>query len=127
MNRLAALPFPTAAAIHGAALGGGYELCLACDYRVASTDRATKIGLPETQLGILPGWGGSTRLPRLIGLAEALDLILTGKTVAGRKALKLGLVDALLPEARFLDEVRDFARERLDGRQRARGGLDFKE
>src|SRR5205823_14362390 len=63
MNRLAALPFPTVAAIHGAAVGGGYELCLACDYRVASTDRATKIGLPETQLGLVPAWGGSTRLP----------------------------------------------------------------
>jgi len=68
MNRLAALQIPTVAAIHGAALGGGYELCLACDYRVASSDRATKIGLPETQLGLLPAWGGSTRLPRLVGL-----------------------------------------------------------
>src|SRR5262245_3992666 len=62
MNRLAALPVPTVAAVHGAAVGGGYELCLACDYRVASTDRATKLGLPETQLGLLPAWGGSTRL-----------------------------------------------------------------
>ncbi len=68
MNRLAALPMPTVAAIHGACVGGGYELSLACDYRVASTDRATKIGLPETMLGLLPAWGGSTRLPRLIGL-----------------------------------------------------------
>jgi 3-hydroxyacyl-CoA dehydrogenase/enoyl-CoA hydratase/3-hydroxybutyryl-CoA epimerase len=95
MNRLAALPFPTAAAIHGAAVGGGYELCLACDYRVASTDKATKIGLPETQLGILPAWGGSTRLPRLIGLPKALDIILAGKTLAAKAALKRGMVDQL--------------------------------
>jgi 3-hydroxyacyl-CoA dehydrogenase/enoyl-CoA hydratase/3-hydroxybutyryl-CoA epimerase len=67
-NRLAALKMPTVAAIHGACVGGGYELALACDWRVASPDRATKIGLPETKLGILPAWGGSTRLPRLIGV-----------------------------------------------------------
>ena len=94
-----ALPFPTVAAIRGTCLGGGTELSLASTYRVASDGAATRIGLPEVRLGILPGWGGSTRLPRLIGIAEALDLILTGKTVAGRKALKLGLVDALLPDA----------------------------
>ena len=81
MNRLAALPIPTVAAIHGAAVGGGYEICLACDYRVASPDRATKIGLPETNIGLLPAWGGATRLPRLIGLPKALDFILAGKTV----------------------------------------------
>ncbi len=97
MNRLAALPIPTAAAIHGAAVGGGYELCLACDYRVASTDKATKIGLPEIQLGLLPAWGGSTRLPRLIGLPKALEIILAGKTVASRPALKRGMVDQLVP------------------------------
>jgi 3-hydroxyacyl-CoA dehydrogenase / enoyl-CoA hydratase / 3-hydroxybutyryl-CoA epimerase len=97
MNRLAALPVPTVAAIHGAAVGGGYEICLACDYRVASTDRATKIGLPETQLGLLPAWGGSTRLPRLIGLPRALDIILAGKTLAAKPALKRGLVDELAP------------------------------
>src|SRR5581483_4264940 len=90
MNRLAALPIPTVAAIHGAAVGGGYEVCLACDYRVASTDRSTKIGLPETQLGLLPAWGGATRLPRLIGLPAALDLILAGKTLAAKPALKRG-------------------------------------
>src|SRR4051812_33790635 len=101
-----ALPFPTVAAIRGTCLGGGTELALASTYRVASDGAATRIGLPEVRLGILPGWGGSPRLPRLIGIPGALDLILTGKTVAGRKALKLGLVDALLPEARFLDQVR---------------------
>lgn len=104
MNRLAALPIPTAAAIHGAALGGGYEVCLACDYRVASPDRVTKIGLPETQLGLLPAWGGSTRLPRLVGLPNALDVILAGKSLAPKPALKRGMVDELVP-AEYLVET----------------------
>ncbi len=103
MNRLAALTVPTVAAIHGAAVGGGYELCLACDYRVASTDRATKLGLPEIQLGLLPAWGGSTRLPRLIGLPGALDVILAGKTLAAKPALKRGMVDELAPAEYVVD------------------------
>jgi len=122
-----ALPFPTVAAIRGVCLGGGLEIALASTWRVASDRPDTKLGLPEVRLGILPGWGGSTRLPRRIGIAEALDLILTGKTAVGRKALKLGLVDALLPDARFLDEVRNFALARLDRPRRDEGGLDFKE
>jgi 3-hydroxyacyl-CoA dehydrogenase/enoyl-CoA hydratase/3-hydroxybutyryl-CoA epimerase len=97
MNRIAALRIPTVAAVHGAAVGGGYELCLACDYRIVSPDHATKIGLPETKIGLLPGWGGSTRLPRLIGLPKALDIILGGKTVPAKLALKLGMVDELAP------------------------------
>jgi 3-hydroxyacyl-CoA dehydrogenase / enoyl-CoA hydratase / 3-hydroxybutyryl-CoA epimerase len=101
-SRLAALPLPTAAAIHGAALGGGFEVCLACDFRFATPDKATKLGLPEVQLGILPAWGGSTRLPRLIGLPKALDLILAGKTVVAKQALKLGLVDDLVPRESLL-------------------------
>src|SRR5439155_5011304 len=103
MDRLAALPIPTVAAIHGAAFGGGYELCLACDYRVASSDRATKIGLPETQLGLLPAWGGSTRLLRVVGLPAALDIILAGKTLAAKPALKYGLVDDLAPRERLVE------------------------
>jgi 3-hydroxyacyl-CoA dehydrogenase/enoyl-CoA hydratase/3-hydroxybutyryl-CoA epimerase len=122
-----ALPFPTIAAIRGTCLGGGLEISLASTYRVASDRADTKLGLPEVRLGILPGWGGSTRLPRRIGIAEALDLILTGKTVVGRKALKLGLIDALLPEARFLDNVRDFALARLDQKKREEEAFDFKE
>jgi len=101
-SRLAALPVPTAAAIHGAALGGGFEVCLACDFRFATPDKATKLGLPEVQLGILPAWGGSTRLPRLIGLPKALDLILAGKTVVAKQALKLGMVDDLVPREKLL-------------------------
>jgi len=103
MNRLASLPTPTVAAIHGAAVGGGYELCLACDYRVASTDRATKIGLPEIQLGLLPAWGGSTRLPRMVGLVKALDIILAGKTLAPKPARKCGMVDELAPAEYLVD------------------------
>jgi 3-hydroxyacyl-CoA dehydrogenase/enoyl-CoA hydratase/3-hydroxybutyryl-CoA epimerase len=102
-NRLAALPVPTVAAIHGACVGGGLEMCLACDIRIASPDRVTKIGLPETQLGILPAWGGSTRLPRLIGLPRALNIILAGKTVAPQQALKYGLVDDLVPRERLVE------------------------
>jgi 3-hydroxyacyl-CoA dehydrogenase/alkylation response protein AidB-like acyl-CoA dehydrogenase/enoyl-CoA hydratase/carnithine racemase len=103
MNRLAALPIPTVAAIHGACVGGGYELCLACDYRVASSDRVTRIGLPETLLGLLPAWGGSTRLPRLIGLPRALNVILAGKTLAAKQALKCGMVDQLAPAEYIVD------------------------
>lgn len=103
-SRLAALPIPTVAAIHGACLGGGFEVALACDWRLATPDKVTKIGLPETQLGILPAWGGSTRLPRLIGLPAALDLILAGKLLAAAPAFKRGLVDELVPRE-YLVEV----------------------
>ncbi len=111
----AALPFPTVAAIRGVAVGGGTEISLASTYRVASDRADTRMGLPEVRLGIVPAWGGSTRLPRLIGIAAALDMILTGKTVSGRQALRMGLIDALLPDARFLDLVRDFARQHVMG------------
>jgi 3-hydroxyacyl-CoA dehydrogenase/enoyl-CoA hydratase/3-hydroxybutyryl-CoA epimerase len=111
----AALPFPTVAAIRGVAVGGGTEISLASTYRVASDRADTRMGLPEVRLGIVPAWGGSTRLPRLIGIEAALDMILTGKTVSGRQALRLGLIDALLPDARFLDLVRDFARQHATG------------
>ncbi len=94
-TRLEKLAIPSAAAIHGVCLGGGCELALACDWRAASPDKATKIGLPETQLGILPAWGGSVRLPRLIGLPAALAIILAGKQVAAQPAQKQGLVDEL--------------------------------
>src|SRR6185369_5484191 len=120
MNRLAALPMPTVAAIHGAAVGGGYEVCLACDYRVASLDSATRIGLPEIQLGLLPAWGGSTRLPRLVGLPKALEIILAGKTLAPKPALKRGLVDELTPAEYLLE-----AAVRLIGRGKPRRSRHF--
>lgn len=94
-TRLQKLHAPTVAGIHGACLGGGCELALACDWRVASTGKSTKIGLPETQLGILPAWGGSVRLPALIGLPAALGMILPGRQLVGIQARKLGLVDEL--------------------------------
>lgn len=96
MDRLAAFPKPVVAAIDGACLGGGLELALACHGRVASSSKKTKLGLPESQLGLLPGAGGTQRLPRLIGLQAALDLMLTGKQVDARKAKKLGLVDEVV-------------------------------
>jgi 3-hydroxyacyl-CoA dehydrogenase/enoyl-CoA hydratase/3-hydroxybutyryl-CoA epimerase len=95
-DRIARLPYPTVATIHGVALGGGFEIALACDYRIASSDSATKVGLPETNLGILPAWGGSTRLPKLIGLPNALEAILTGRQYAAKQALKLGMVDSVV-------------------------------
>jgi len=102
-QRIAALPMPTLAAIHGACLGGGLELALACDQRIATDDKSTRLGLPETLLGIIPAWGGSTRLPRLLGLPKALDLILSGKTLTGTHARKLGLVDVVVPKERLME------------------------
>src|SRR5919198_177121 len=96
-NRLAELKIPTVAAIHGASAGGGFEVALACDYRVASGDPATRIGLPETTLGLIPAWGGGTRLPRLIGAEKAADVIAKGKLYSAQEAMKLGLVDEVVP------------------------------
>ncbi len=115
------LPFPTVAAIRGTCMGGGTELALASTYRVASDRKEVRIGLPEIRLGILPAWGGCTRLPRLVGIAAALDIILAGKSVASDRAFKMGLVDALLPDASFLALVRDFALAKRD-RKRSGGG-----
>jgi 3-hydroxyacyl-CoA dehydrogenase / enoyl-CoA hydratase / 3-hydroxybutyryl-CoA epimerase len=112
---LEALEIPTVAAIHGACAGGGLELSLACRYRVASDHRKTRMGLPEVQLGILPAWGGTTRLPRLIGLQAALDMLLTGRLVDARKARRSGLVDAVLPSEFFLEAATDFLRDRVEG------------
>ncbi len=92
-NLIEDLPMPTLALVNGACAGGGCELILACDYRIATEDSATRIGLPETQLGILPGFGGCVRLPRVVGLQAALDVILAGKLLNAKKAQKIGLVD----------------------------------
>ncbi len=96
-NSLAALPFPTVAAINGFALGGGLELALAADIRVASPQ--AKLGLPEVTLGIIPGYGGTQRLPRLIGQGRAMDLILTGRHVGAEEALQMGLVNRVADDA----------------------------
>lgn len=95
-ERIARLPIPTAAAINGDCLGGGLELALACTSRVAASEGSISIGLPEVKLGILPGWGGTVRLPRLIGLPAALPLLLAGKTLPPKKALKAGIVDEVV-------------------------------
>ncbi len=102
-QKLSNLPIPTVAAIHGHCMGGGTELALACRYRVASSAANTRIGLPEIKLGIYPGWGGSARLPRLIGAPAAMDLMLTGRTVSAQAALAMGLVDKLAEPAALLD------------------------
>ncbi|MBG30432.1 MAG: hypothetical protein CMI31_10590 [Opitutae bacterium] len=94
-ERLASLPFPTICLIDGICLGGGYELALACDYRIASSRKKTKIGLSEVQLGLLPAWGGCSRLPRLIGIPKAISVISSGKAFPASKALKLGMIDAV--------------------------------
>ncbi|MHA2716812.1 fatty acid oxidation complex subunit alpha FadJ [Vibrio owensii] len=102
-QQLSDLPYPVVAAIHGPCLGGGLELALACDYRVCTDSDKTRLGLPEVQLGLLPGSGGTQRLPRLIGLLPSLELILTGKQLRAKKAKKLGVVDACVPETILLD------------------------
>ena len=106
LDKIAQLPFPTLAIIDGACLGGGLELALACDFRVCSDHVKTKLGLPEVNLGIIPGFGGTQRLPRLIGLQAALKIILSGKPVDAKKALRGHLVDAMFPHA-FMNEKSD--------------------
>lgn len=95
-QRIAELPFPTVAAIHGFCMGGGTEISLACRYRIASNDPSTKIGLPEVMLGIFPGWGGSARLPRLVGAPAAMDMMLTGRSLSASAARAIGLVDKVV-------------------------------
>jgi len=108
LDRLERLPCPTVAALHGYALGGGLELALACRHRVGAGDGLT-LGLPEVMLGIHPGFGGTVRAPRLIGAPAALDLMLTGRNVRADKALKLGLVDRLVPRAQLDAAARELA------------------
>ena len=103
-ERLASVPYPTLALVRGFCLGGGLELALACRYRVAVDEPGTRLGLPEVMLGIVPGWGGIKRLPRLTGGPAALDMLLTGKTVDARKAKKLGIVDESVP-ARIMENT----------------------
>jgi 3-hydroxyacyl-CoA dehydrogenase/enoyl-CoA hydratase/3-hydroxybutyryl-CoA epimerase len=96
LNRLETLRVPVVAAIHGACLGGGLEVALACRYRVCTDHPQTTFAVPEVQLGLIPGMGGTQRLPRRVGLQAALDMILTGKTIRARRALQMGLVDEMV-------------------------------
>lgn len=114
MNRIAVLPAVTVAAIHAPCLGGGLELALACDLRIASA--SAKFGTPEVSLGLIPGWGGTIRLATMFGTAVARKLVLTGDLLSGEQALRLGIIDELVP-----DDALQQAVEQLVGRLLARG------
>ncbi len=115
VRRVQALGKPTVAAIHGAAMGGGLEMALACSYRIATNHKKTKLALPEVMLGLLPGGGGTQLLPRLVGIQQALSMMLTGKNVYPRKACRLGLIDALIFRHGLLDAAKQAARHLVAG------------
>ena len=123
MDRIEALPFPVVAAIGGVCLGGGTEMALACDARVGSDHPRFQIGLPEVNLGILPAWGGATRLPRLIGLKKALDFILRGRGIDAEQAERLGIIDRAVAHAelgrRALELLRDLQNGKKPKRRKA--------
>jgi 3-hydroxyacyl-CoA dehydrogenase/enoyl-CoA hydratase/3-hydroxybutyryl-CoA epimerase len=121
LHRFSKLPQVTVAAINGAALGGGCELAISCDWRVVSDSPRAQIGLPEVKLGIFPAWGGATKLPRLIGLPAALDVILNGKTLEGKRAKRMGLVDEVAPAPILLDIAKRFTEK-----GKRRGGTQTK-
>jgi 3-hydroxyacyl-CoA dehydrogenase / enoyl-CoA hydratase / 3-hydroxybutyryl-CoA epimerase len=119
-RRLDLLPVPTVAAVDGICLGGGTELILACDARIASDRRETRIGLPEVRLGIIPGFGGTVRLPRIVGLSDALGMILTGAPVNARKAQRSGLITERVHPAVLYERARQLALELAGGSRGAR-------
>ncbi len=127
-QRIQDLPFPVVAAIDGVCVGGGTELALACHGRLGTDHPRFGIGLPEVNLGIIPAWGGSTRLPRLVGLQQALELILTGRNIDAKKAARIGLLDRAVPHTEIDKQAVDLVRKlRRQGRfrkkvvRRARG------
>ncbi len=117
-NKIEELGVPTVAAIDGACLGGGLELALVCRWRVATDDPRTRLGFPETQLGIIPGWGGTQRLPRVIGMRRALELIAPGKMIDATQALRLGLVDDVAPPVVLRERALAWALGKLTRRRR---------
>ena len=119
-NILAGMKKVVIAAINGHALGGGCELAMACDYRFMITGKAL-IGLPEATLGIVPGAGGTQRLPRLVGLAKAKDILLWGKIMGPEEALAIGLIDKVIEAGNFMDEVMKFANKLASGAGKALG------
>ena len=129
LNRLEKLTVPTVAAIHGACLGAGLKTALACQYRVATNDASTVLALPEVQLGVIPGMGGTQRLPQLIGLQAALDMILSGRNIRAAKAVKMGLVDEVVHPAILIDIAVDRARALSAGKlkpaRRSSGASDI--
>lgn len=127
-NEIEGLPIPTLAVIHGPCLGGGLEFALACRYRLAVDQPSTKLGLPEVMLGLLPGWGGTQRLPRQVGLARALPMMLQGKTLPAQKAYRAGLVNGLISSPDAEQEIDRFINDRLAGkpaRSRQRSWMDW--
>lgn len=108
-DRLEGLPIPVVAMIDGFCVGGGLELVLACHYRVAEDSVKTRLGLPEVKLGIHPGWGGSVRLPRLVGATQGLNLVLSGATVTGKVAAKIGFVDVAVPKRHLVTAAKYYA------------------
>lgn len=116
-QRIEDMKIPFVAAIHGPALGGGLELALVCHYRVCTDSPKTQIGLPEVQLGLLPGGGGTQRLPRLIGVQQAMKMMLTGASVRAKQALKYGIVDDMVPASILMDVAIEFAKKKLPKRQ----------
>lgn len=122
-NRIESMPQTFVAAIHGAALGGGLELALACHYRVCTDDNSTQLGLPEVQLGLLPGSGGTQRLPKLIGIQAAMTMMLTGAAKRAKQAKKLGIVDDMVPKSVLLDVAEKFALKSKPNRQAPQKGL----
>ena len=123
-GKLANLPYPTVAAIDGACVGGGCETALAMDWRLASDSKKTQIGLPEIKLGILPAWGGCSRLPRIAGLPAALDVILGGKTLDAKRAKRAGFVDEVVPQPILLETAKKFARSKFGSRKRSNAAPD---
>jgi 3-hydroxyacyl-CoA dehydrogenase/enoyl-CoA hydratase/3-hydroxybutyryl-CoA epimerase len=129
LNRLEKLPITSIALINGACLGGGLELALSCDYRLAAFGDKVKLGLPEVKLGIIPGFGGTKRLARLVGLRKGVELIASGEPVSGSEALKIGLVDGLTSQNRLIEEGIEFlkrsSRKRKDYKPKIKGFLNI--
>jgi 3-hydroxyacyl-CoA dehydrogenase/enoyl-CoA hydratase/carnithine racemase len=129
LARLSSRPWPSVAVIDGLCLGAGLELALACDMRVATAEPRTALGFPDVKLGLLPGWGGTVRTPRLIGVAPALELLAGGEMISGSEALRLGLIDALvsveqsIPTARSLIESAGLSRSHIDRRRVQEGAV----
>jgi len=132
-GRLSSRPWPTAAVIDGVCLGGGLELALACDFRIATDSPQVSLGLPEVKLGILPGWGGTVRLPRLVGPAAAIELAASGEPVDAATARRLGLVDAVVAAGQAIESARQLLRaeaargDHLSRRRRAAGRVELEE
>ena len=116
LNKIEDLSIPTFAVIDGVTLGGGCELALACHYRISTFNPKVAIGLPEVRLGFIPGFGGTYRLPRIVGLQQALKMITIGSPIDGAKALRCGLVDQLYPSKELMSFVDDYVRQVIEGK-----------